>query len=246
MKYAKFILICLLVFLCGCSKNTPVAETTIQTQTETTEATPKGTVLEITDKKPYRVLTTKYKLQDLRDLLSNNEYVLSGSCSAERLSLEDVHAQFPIECLKEDYAIYEVEEGGYYYVFWDYYGSFDNGVDLAEAQVGQCWYIPRVCVESDFDSIVMGVSTTNDVKAIDPTVVIDYGKDSFGGGASRNHDYYCYVALVDDEYFFIGFDQIDDKMIATEMEIVGEDEARMVWTKYIRKKDRPVRVIEEE
>ena len=240
MKYAKVILIFLLIFLCGCGKNVPVEETALETQAETTEATPKGTALKITTEKPHMMLSQKYKLQDLRDMLSNNEYVLSGACSAEKLSLEDVHARFPIECIKGDYAIYEVEEGGYYYVFWEEYGSgrFDDEVVLAEAQVGKCWYIPRVCVESDFDSVVMGVTTVNDIKAIDPTVILSYGLDSFGGGFSRGHEEYCHAVLTDDEYFFIGFDYVENQLVVTEMEIVEGDNF-WTWRNDIAKEDWP-------
>ena len=246
MKYVKLILILLLIFLCGCGKNVPVEETALETQAETTEATPKGTVLEITTDMPYRHLSQEYKLQDLRELLSNNEYVLSGACSAERLYLEDVHAKFPIECLKEDYAIYEVEEGGYYYVFWnDYgYGRFGDGLDLSQAQVEQCWYIPRICVESDFDSVVMGVTTVNDIKAIDPTVILSYGLDSFGGALSRGHEEYCHVVLTDDEYFFIGFDYVENQLVVTEMEIVEGDDF-WTWRNDIAKEDWPIQKEEE-
>jgi len=95
----------------------------------------------------------------------------------------------------------------------------------------------------------MGVSAAEDVRAVDPTVIIDYGLDSFGGASSRGHDAYCFAALENEEYFFIGFDgDFGDKnaLIATEMEIVGKEAACMVWSLDIEKEDWPVRVKEED
>lgn len=245
MKKLCLLLAALLLLLCGCSDSVSLTETTVQV--ETTEAMPQGTVLKITDDSPAEVIEKTYKLADLRQLLMDHEYVLSGSCSVEKRYLEDVHTQFPIECLKEKYAIYAVEEGGYYYVCWETFDieGVDDEIDLSVAEVEQCWYVPRVCTERDFDSVVMGVSTINDIKAIDPTVIFSNGRDSFGGALSRGHEKYCHVALTDDEYFFIGFDIVDNQFVATEMEIV-ESEGFLTWKNYIHKEDWPVQEEEPE
>ena len=225
MKYVKALFVLLLVVvLCGCAKDSPAAEST--EPSETTEGTA-GTLLEIIDDRPNKVLTQKYTLHQLRNVFAGMELVFDHdpNASSWNMTLEDVHNLLPITCLKEDYAIYAVEEGGYYYVQWRAPGVQKTGelLDLSTATLTECWYVPRVCTESDFDSIVMGVSTAADVQAIDPTVRIDYGKDSFGGASSRGHEAYCFAALENGEYFFIGFDgDFGDKtaLIATEMEIV--------------------------
>lgn len=250
MKYLKILFVFLLVFLCGCGKTKPVAESTVTTVPETTEVaeTVPATLLEITNKRPYRMLTQAYKLQELRQLIGDYDYYAN---TEEKLYLDAVHAEFPIECLKENYVIYAVEEGGYYYVLWSAPGIQEAGdnLDLSTAKVTECWYVPRVCTESDFDSIVMGVSTAADVQAIDPTVRIDYGKDGFGSASSRGHEAYCFAALENGEYFFIGFDgDFGDKtaLIATEMEIVGPEEACMVWNLDVDERDWPKQEKQEE
>lgn len=245
VKYLKVLLVLILVFLCGCGKTEPAAETTVTTVPETTEAVA-GMLLEITDERPDKVLTETYKLQELRELLGDHDYILTFANTEEKLYLNEVHEAFPIECLKEDYAVYAVEEGGYYYVQWWARGALKAGeiLDLSTAKVTECWYVPRVCVESDFDSIVMGVSTADDIRAIDPTVVVWSGGGCFSGAYDRGHDAYCHVLLENEEYFFIGFDKIDEKLIATEMEIVqGEFDT---WNNDIRKRDWPVRTEEED
>lgn len=233
MKCLKILFILLLVFLCGCAKDAPAAETIVTTVPETTEST-EGTLLEIIDERPQKVLTQTYKLQELRDAITSME-----------MTLADLHANVPIECMKEDYVIYSVEEGGYYYAFWNAPGTQKPGdmLDLSTAKITECQYVPRVCTESDFDTIVMGASTAADVQAIDPTVVVDYGRDNFGGASARGHEAYCFVTLENGEYFFIGFDGTfgdESALIATEMEIVNKEEACMVWSLNVDREDWPV------
>ena len=150
-------------------------------QAESTEKTqPKLETIVITDKPASEVLTKSYKLEELYTFL-NVEIFFELSPMTKNpeppVRLADVHDKFPIECFKEEYIVYSVEEGGYFYIFPDISEPYKVGeqVDFSNTNVADTLYISGVCKVSDFDSIKYGKSTNQDVIDIDPktTTVVD-------------------------------------------------------------------------
>ena len=121
------------------------------------------------------VLTQEYSLQELRDFFG---YRFSNEVDYHNendLSINGVHARFPIECLRSgdgfSYTVYKVREGGYFYVFWvltsDPFASKESESEPGAA-VYFAAYIEKGMQASDFDSLKEGVSTAEDVAQIDP------------------------------------------------------------------------------
>ena len=214
MKRSVFLLLTVLL-LCGCTpKQQPAAQAQTTAPTQVTTAEPEGGV--ITDQAARDVITVSYPIAQLRQLLGDLEYTYdSNATELPKLSMADLNAQFPIECLKNKYCVFSVQEGGYYYVFWSKGGGFRAGdpVDLSRAKVNYAWYVPRLCDKSEFESLVIGESTLSDVKKIDPSVVTHYGLDSFGGMLGKGHAAYTCCALADGAYLLICFDYVNNEAI---------------------------------
>ena len=108
------------------------------------------------------------------------EYTENG----KYIKMDEVNKKFPIEFLKvslrehQKYAVYKVKEGGYYYVFWQRYIEYDDdmhviydgGISFEKSSVAETHYLTPncFCSVSDFDSLVIGESTAEDVAKIDP------------------------------------------------------------------------------
>lgn len=135
------------------------------------------------------IISHEYSLKELTDFFDGrtmNDYLTfcvdPESCS--ELSIEEVDAGFPVECLRKNnltvYSVYKVSEGGYFYVFWGISVASrinENGVatvvslDPIDAHVDMALHISSLEVlksASDFDSIKEGISTAQDVALIDP------------------------------------------------------------------------------
>ena len=189
---AAICLILVAAIAVGCTftgANQPAPEeTTPEEATAPEETTPEETTapvvetVTVTDKRATEVLSTSYKLKDLRAFMDDEEMfytIYSSHPSGRKLSLSDVHDEFPIECFKGKYIIYSVEEGGYFYVFPDVLTPYEVGeqVVLSETNVADTVYVSGVCDLSDFDSIEVGKSTFQDVKDIDPNIEGYYSSD---------------------------------------------------------------------
>ncbi len=117
-----------------------------------------------------------YPLQDLQryfGLQSENEtLVLEDSEKTASHSIEAVNQEFPIECLRDSgrgyYTIYKVEEGGYYFVFWvQTFSPTAQSTEQQDAYVYFTAYLRHLKSSTDFDSIIAGTSTAEDVFKID-------------------------------------------------------------------------------
>lgn len=106
------------------------------------------------------------------------------SDNSDEIYMKNVNKKFPIEYAKvslnenQNYAVYKVKEGGYYYVFWQRYKEYDDEMNVIydgglrfDKSVAMCahYLTPNCfCSVSDFDSLVIGESTAEDVAKIDP------------------------------------------------------------------------------
>ncbi|MDR0890015.1 MAG: hypothetical protein LBM28_05140 [Oscillospiraceae bacterium] len=136
------------------------------------------------DSKPLdEILTKKYPLEELYDFFGEiPEIEGSGYDEFEYkpdLSIQHVDERFPIECFRtKEYVVYEVSEGGYFYVFLSLDDFQPNTAqnhpsqNANSASVHFTAYLdsssPRTA--SDFDSLQIGVSTAEDVAKIDPAL----------------------------------------------------------------------------
>ena len=124
------------------------------------------------------ILTQTYKLEDLLDYFGKfqvNESPIHGfPNNIHNMSIDQVNASFPIECLRhidgKYYSVYEVREGGFFYVFWVMISnsSSDMGQEPDDYSVYFTAYLSSLRRLSDFDSLVVGSSTAEDVSFIDP------------------------------------------------------------------------------
>lgn len=121
------------------------------------------------------VLKNTYHIEELREFfgLAQNE-------SSKRLLITEqelltgkyVNETFPVACIREttapfSYSIYQVKEGGYFYVFW----LKDSGTSLEQIENIKAHfvtYITKRQTASDFDAIQVGSSSLAEVSAIDP------------------------------------------------------------------------------
>ena len=134
------------------------------------------------------ILTKKYDLQELKSFFGeippNESMIYELSDSKANLTINDVNEKFPIECLRlNHYVVYEVNEGGYFYVFWSLFidpapeeESEHSFKDVNNAIVYFTAYLSPTSLrkEKDFNSIKEGISTAEDVAQIDPAFEISF------------------------------------------------------------------------
>ena len=235
-KTAAFAIICVVLVAAiavGCTftgANQPAPEEATQEETAPEETTtPVVEAVAVTDKRAAEVLTTSYKLEDLRTLMSDREAVAGKfftESPATDISLHDVQMEFPIECFKGRYIVYSVKEGGFYYVLPKMdKESYDVGeqIVLADTLVDYTFYIPKICSFSDFESIEVGKSTNQDIRDIDPNVVTYDLSASSRGIVS-------YSILIDGSLLVIEYDrQLSESdylktAVVTDMQITDAEE----------------------
>ncbi len=125
------------------------------------------------------IVTKSYGIEELRSFFGtvfDNDPMYEHSDSKGTITISDVNNRFPIECLREKYAVYKVTEGGYYYVFWSLFcddTSIENASygDVNNACIHFAVYLDpdSALSENDFASVKEGVSTAEDVQRIDPS-----------------------------------------------------------------------------
>ena len=84
------------------------------------------------------------------------------------LYLRDFAKNVAVECLRETdagalYSVHKVEQGGLLYVF------YDKREELGDSPIRHRLYVPKALSYADFDGLVEGVSTFDDLLAIDPS-----------------------------------------------------------------------------
>lgn len=194
----------------------------------------------ITDKPAAEVLTKSYKLEELCAFLNVEIFFESSPMTKNPelpVRLADVHDKFPIECFKEEYIVYSVEEGGYFYVFPDITEPYKVGeqVDFSDISVTNTLYISRVCNVSDFDGIKYGKSSNQDVIDIDPNTITVVDPVS---GEIESHS-----ALRDGRVLVISYEKQDDtrSAIVTDTKITSiKNEYLLEWYTRIQYEDWPV------
>lgn len=127
-----------------------------------------------------KLITQKHSLNDLITFFEGYyENPHTGSTTKESyLTIEDINEKFPVECFRygnaSQYIIYEVEEGGFFYVFL-ISTSDKETLEIKDVCVYKVNYFSQenTINSKSFDELVRGESTATDVFAIDPGMVLD-------------------------------------------------------------------------
>lgn len=133
-----------------------------------------------------------------------------------------VNDHFPIQCMRRIdfvygngtsatrfYTVYKVEEGGYFYVFWNIYDG--------SPMIIYSGYLSKVTDIEDYDALIMNKSSFDDVYAIDPSA--DF---RIGGSGPRSYHLLTTGELLKIEYEYTRLSDTDD-LIVTGMEVLPED-----------------------
>ena len=123
------------------------------------------------------IIMEKYSISHLRDYFGiqfQNEYlVLDKDDNACFRNLSQAHQVFPIQCMRHSrdqyYTVYQVLEGGFYYIFWD---TPANKFD--EPSVYFAAYFFKIPEAREFDVLKAGVSTADDVHQIDANFYLSF------------------------------------------------------------------------
>ena len=181
MKKAISLLLVLLMFLfAGCSQEKPVQTKPPTESTPVTEAATEPLTEETEPMDEYEMAVYEYYSQFVKiDDTTPLEEALTVSYPLEELTayfypanwdefpqdcaeLPWVNEVFPIEVMRSNcYTVYRVEEGGYFYVFWDGYASGYPAVFFST-------YIPEDRTEDDFAKVEAGVTTFEEMQQMDP------------------------------------------------------------------------------
>ncbi len=173
----SFLAICCLLFLTCCRENNKVDIQNMFVQNYSVNNTSMLSDL----------LHTNYKLKDLQAYFGkippNENAIYSSNGISIGQEFGNVNAQFPIECVRHPenhvcYSVYGVEEGGFYYVFWNKpmnkSDTMTGNVNNDTAYVYFTTYIPSLKKASDFNEINEGTSTAEDVAEIDPAFELSF------------------------------------------------------------------------
>lgn len=154
------------------------------------------------DKSLDELLTARYSISELTDFFSEHDSNDDVDDEAPVLTYTEVNNQFPVEVLRpEGYSVYEVEEGGYYYVFWERIVDMSLKQYVGELYVDNSVYIAGSKGIDMFNSLEVGVSTAADVRELDQYV---------GFNSTMSHAIYSYCYLNKDDIVEIVYDYPGD------------------------------------
>ena len=181
-KVISLLLALLMLPLAGCGQEepvqtkpptepTPVTEAATEPPTEETEPMDEYEIgvynyysqfVKIDDTTPLEeALTVSYPLEELTAYFYPANWDERWQYFAE---LPWVHDAFPIEIMRSNYyTVYRVEEGGYFYVFWD-------GHEDGYPYVSFSSYLPGDRTLEDFAEVEIGVTTFREMHQLDPGI----------------------------------------------------------------------------
>lgn len=124
-----------------------------------------------------QALTKEYDLSELSAFFENTNINESSglNLTTQNLSFSQVNQAYPVEILRSGgYSVYKVKQGGYFYVFWvDTFNAATGQIDN-EPAVYFTAYLSSNIGRVAFDKIKLGISTAEDVKAVDPAFELSF------------------------------------------------------------------------
>lgn len=197
-----------LLFIAGCQKDKSIAPPAYEYSFQQFDGVAIDNAASLS-----QLLTASYHLSELSSWfpeLSRQEAqaFLGDALYGARPKFSEVNGRFPIQCLRCNfntyYTVYRVQEGGYYYVFWDGIPyptakeDYTPPTNVEGAEVGFSVYINSRPAKSDFSSIIPGRSTAADVACIDPSLELKFWASS---------GYYSYSLLNDGRIFEVLYER---------------------------------------
>ena len=188
----------LVYFLCACSGQTLRTSSEIACAQPSNLSTEFDGIL-VDNVTPLQdTLTVSYSLAELEAYFGNHTWVTQEDPNADldtladlelELSLSNAAKRFPCSILRytlaynnspgiykdeviyRPYSVYRVQEGGYFYVFWslDSYYAIREQTEPSFYTVDYALYPTRLCQLAEFDQLIPGQSTYEDVRTIDST-----------------------------------------------------------------------------
>lgn len=121
------------------------------------------------------ILNMEYSINDLQNYFKGtnmNENIGFG-IATRSLSIYDVDKKFPIEVIRsKGYSVYNVIQGGRFYVFWVNPLETDKG--KKEPTVYFTAYFPYLANSSKFNCLKKNIDTATRVKEIDPSFELNF------------------------------------------------------------------------
>ncbi len=143
-------------------------------------------------------LTTEYDLNELISYFTPH-HIWTKEKGVLDLTMKEINERFPIELTREnEYSVYKVKQGGYYYVFWinttatEILQEDGSAVetDLEATMYFTAYFSGEYPSKSQFKKLKPGESTAQDIIAIDPNVGFDFW------GSSNDSSY----SLLEDDW----------------------------------------------
>lgn len=168
------------------------------------------------------LLKRQYDLNDLNKYfgtVDNYYFTASNLHSHYDNTFKLASVLFDIECLRkaEDryYSIFNVQQGGYYYVFWE-----KAGVDNKDHVPEYIIYIRELKGTEDYESLIIGKSTAEDVYAVNNAFELHFME--FGRP-------YSYSLLDNGDFLKITYESRDElesrkDLVIEEMEVISKNE----------------------
>lgn len=115
-----------------------------------------------------KILDREYDLLDLKDFFGNRCLNSQIEKTGTTLYFDEVNDKYPVEVIRpQGYTVYKVTQGGYFYVFWAKSTANDEDGKKYHPVVYFAVYLSASKESKDFDSLKVGESTADDVRAID-------------------------------------------------------------------------------
>ena len=169
-------------------------------------------------------LTKEYSLEELNRFFSGNNVneAIGFGAEKEALSFHAVNQMYPVEVVRSTgYSVYKVSQGGYFYVFWAKPFSPNNPSQEYEPTVYFSAYLPSMLLHlDDFRHLIVGKSTAEDVRKIDPSFELSFLLSSGVKSYSLLDD----KTIMEISYTYDGTITGYDDLVVTSMEPVARND----------------------
>ena len=182
MKYALFICTLSLaaLLLCACNKNEnskpPSEINSSPAHTTSTRPMLANSAIINDSISLEESLSTAYAISDLNAFFEPYHKL---SNPKQLLTFHEVNNAFPVEIIRptNNYSVYNVQEGGLFYVFWSFPLEEQSVYTYSQSSfqnryVASYVYIPKTSITRDISSIQVGKSSALDLLEIDPFLEI--------------------------------------------------------------------------
>ncbi len=171
------------------------------------------------------LLTQKYALSSLEEFFGVDTLQGSGfieNTDALYLSWAEVDLSFPVQCIRHNrnvhYSVYDVTEGGRYFVFW-MVPFADAPVQIEGVTAIASVYINKLSSKQMFADLKRGISTAQDVRMLDQSMELDF----FSSLSTPSYSLLNNGQILKVTYSFDKLDSYDD-LIVEDMKVCKKGE----------------------